>query len=110
MEQIEIIECSRDGWELGSCESFSQIRIEYIPIESLDIPFPRTSHKRLMELIDGAVFLSQTPNIINLSLICELINVGSCLRISMTLVSISGEVLRGFEPPITPGRNDPVSS
>lgn len=86
------------------------MKIENLPI----IPWCELSerssrHKRLIELIDGAVFLSQIPNWINLSLICQLKIDGSCLRISWTFASISGVVLRGFDPPITPGRNEPVS-
>lgn len=62
-----------------------------------------------MVLIDGAEFLSQTPEWINLSLICEPINVGLCSWSSRIFDSIAGVVWRGFEPPITPGRYEPVS-
>lgn len=70
---------------------------------------PRTLHTRLIVLIEGAEFLSHMPEWINLSLIWEPIKEGLCSWSCKIFVSISGVVWRGFEPPITPGRYEPVS-
>lgn len=64
---------------------------------------------REMELTDGAVFLSQMPSLINLSLISQENIPGFCLLSSSILFSTSGVATLGFDPPITPGRIDPVS-
>lgn len=64
---------------------------------------------REIELTDGAVFLSQMPSFINLSLISQENIPGFCLFSSSILFSTSGVATLGFEPPITPGRIEPVS-
>lgn len=62
-----------------------------------------------MELTEGAVFLSQMPSFISLSLISQENIPGFCLFSSSILFSTSGVATLGFEPPITPGRMEPVS-
>lgn len=64
---------------------------------------------RDMELTEGAVFLSQMPSFISLSLISQENIPGFCLFSSSILFSTSGVATLGFDPPITPGRIEPVS-
>lgn len=68
------------------------------PLISLDI-----------ELTDGAVFLSQMPSLISLSLISQENIPGLILLSSSMRFSTSGVATLGFDPPITPGRMEPVS-
>lgn len=57
----------------------------------------------------GAVLLSQIPSLTSLSLISQLKIEGFSLLYCSILFSTSGVATRGFEPPMTPGRIEPVS-
>lgn len=80
--------------------SWTQFKVN-LPIKPL---FDKLSecpsrHNRLIDDCDGTEFLSQMPNWISLSLISKPDIFGFCLRISWIFDSISGVVLRGFDPP-----------
>lgn len=62
-----------------------------------------------MEDTDGAVVRSHRPSLMRRSRISQENMPGFSFRYSSIRFSMSGVATRGLEPPITPGRMDPVS-
>lgn len=76
-------------------------------VPSQSAPFPRSN----LDIADtlGAVLRSQMPSFTNLSRISQLKIDGFSLLYCSIRPSTSGVATLGFEPPMTPGRMDPVS-
>lgn len=72
-------------------------------------PSSRPRNNLLMADTDGAVVRSHKPSFTNLSRISQLKIPGLSRLYCSMRCSTSGDATRGFEPPITPGRIDPVS-
>ena len=63
----------------------------------------------LMEETEGTLYLSHTPSLSSLSLISQAKIPGSLIFRSRMNPTTFGVVTLGLEPPIAPGRMDPVS-